>query len=266
MIELGVNSVLFGGFDFATAAKRIAASGYDGIEITAMKGLCDHLELDRWREQTKEIKKIVEDNGLKILSMEEGFLKEDKLIKAFEASTELGIPIVNIGPGGRSKVKGDFERQTDLIAKMAEKAESYNITLCVKIHIGQSIYNVATALKAAEKIKSSAFGINMDPSHIYRIGEDPIEALKQVSKWIKYIHIRDCSEKERGPGIPQNQTCGRGDIDLFGFCKVLVESGYNGSVCLEVIGANKLELAEVTTIAAESYGYLNACLKLLKDR
>jgi len=32
-------------------------------------------------------------------------------------------------------------------------------------------------------------------------------------------------------------------------------------VCLEVIGAGALDLSAVCTIAAESRGYLNACLK-----
>ena len=55
VIKLGVNSVLFGGFDFATAAKHIKMAGYDGVEMSAIKGMCEHLELDRWREQAAEI-------------------------------------------------------------------------------------------------------------------------------------------------------------------------------------------------------------------
>jgi sugar phosphate isomerase/epimerase len=43
MIKLGVNSVLFGGFDFATAAKYIKLAGYDGVEISAIQGMCEHL-------------------------------------------------------------------------------------------------------------------------------------------------------------------------------------------------------------------------------
>ena len=46
----------------------------------------------------------------------------------------------------------------------------------------------------------------------------------------------------------------------------MVEGGYSGPVCLEVIGAGELGLAEVSIIAAESYGYLNACLKALGAR
>ncbi|MDO8586762.1 MAG: sugar phosphate isomerase/epimerase [Armatimonadota bacterium] len=266
MIKLGVNSVLFGGFDFATAAKHIALAGYDGIEISAIKGMCEHLDLDRWREQSAELKQIVADNGLEFLSMEEAALDEDRLIKAFEAGAEIGIPVVNIGPGGQSGVEEDLERQTDLIAKMSEKAESYGGMLCCKAHVGASIYNTPTTLRAMEKIKSPAFGVDMDPSHIYRAGEDPAKALSDVLPRVKHIHIRDCPDSGPGPGSPQNQACGRGDIDLMAYCKVMVEGRYSGPVCLEVIGANALELAEVSIIAAESYGYLNACLKSLGGR
>jgi len=50
------------------------------------------------------------------------------------------------------------------------------------------------------------------------------------------------------------------------YCKVMVDGGYDGPVCLEVIGAGQMELADVAVIAAESYGYLNACLKALGGR
>jgi len=266
VIRLGVNSVLFSSSGFATAAKYIKLAGYDGVEISAIKGMCEHLELDRWREQAADLKRIVSDNGLEFLSMEEAALDEDRLTKAFEAGAEIGIPVVNIGPGGKSGVQEDFDRQTDLIAKMAARAQQYGVTLCVKAHVGASIFNTPTTLAAMQKISSPAFGIDMDPSHIWRAGEEPAEALKPVLSRTKHIHIRDCLGKGPGPGTPQNQACGRGDIDLFAYCKAVVEGGYSGPVCLEVIGAGELGLAEVAIIAAESCGYLNACLKALGAR
>lgn len=268
MIKLGVNSVLFGGFDFATAAKHIKMAGYDGVEISAIKGMCEHLELDNWKAQAAELKQIVADNELEFLSMEEAGLDEDRLMKAFEAGAEIGIPIVNVGPGGKSDVEEDFVRQTDLIAAMAAKAEPFGVTLCCKAHVGGSIYNTPTTLRAMEKIKSPAFGVDMDPSHIYRAGENPAEALKPVLSRTKHIHIRDCkgASAPGPPGPPPMQACGRGDIDLMAYCKVMVDGGYNGPVCLEVIGAGEMALPDVSIIAAESYGYLNACLKALGGR
>lgn len=266
MIKLGVNSVLFGGFDFATAAKYVKAAGYDGIEISAIKGMCEHLELDRWKEQATELKQIVADNGLQFLSMEEAALDEDRLMKAFEAGAEIGIPVVNIGPGGKSDVPEDLERSVDMIARMSAKAEPFGVKLCVKAHVGAAIYNTPTTLQAMQKIHSSAFGVDMDPSHIYRAGENPAEALRPVLAGVKHIHIRDCKGPGPSPGTPPDQACGRGDIDLFGYCKAMVDGGYSGPVCLEVIGAGQMGLPEVSIIAAESYGYLNAILKKLGAR
>jgi sugar phosphate isomerase/epimerase len=266
MIRLGVNSVLFGGFDFATAAKHIKMAGYDGVEISAIKGMCEHLILDQWRGQAAELKRISQDNPLPFLSMEEAGLDEDRLMKAFEAGAEIGIPIVNVGPGGKSAVEEDFVRQTDLLAKMAEKARPFGVTLCCKAHVGGAIYNTATTLRAMQKITAPAFGVDMDPSHIYRAGEDPAAALKPVLPRVKHIHIRDCLGRGPAPGTPPNQACGRGDIDLYAYCQVMVDGKYDGPVVLEVIGAGQMALPDVCVIAAESYGYLNACLKRLKAR
>ena len=43
--------------------------------------------------------------------------------------------------------------------------------------------------------------------------------------------------------------------------KVLHESGLDMAANLEVIGAKEYDLGQVATIAAESRGYLNACLR-----
>lgn len=266
MIKLGVNTVLFSGYDFRTAAKHISLAGFDGIELSAIKGMCEHLDLDNWKSQAFEIKTIVSDLGLEILSMEETALDEDRLMKAFEAGAEMGIPIINVGPGGKSGIEEDFIKSTDLLAKMSEKAKEFGVTLCVKAHVGGAIYNTPTTLRTMELVKSSGFGIDMDPSHIYRASENPDEALTQVISNVKHIHIRDCKGRNIGPGDPKNQACGRGDIDLLKYCKIMVDSNYSGPVNLEIIGAQNLSLPEVSIIAAESYGYLNSCLKMLGAR
>jgi sugar phosphate isomerase/epimerase len=266
MIKLGVNTVLFQQHDLATAMKHIAWAGYDGVELSAIKGMCEHLDLDNWRQQASMIRGLAGDNKLALLSMEEAGLDEQRLMKAFEAGAEIGIPVVNIGPGGKSGVEEDFQRQTDLMAKMAEKARPFGVTLCCKAHVGGSIYNTPTTLAAMAKITSPAFGIDMDPSHVYRAGEDPAAALPAVLARVRHVHIRDCKGRGPGPGEPCDQACGRGDINLMGYCRAMVAGHYDGPVCLEVIGAGKYDLSRQAIIAAESYGYLNACLKALGGR
>lgn len=267
MIRLGVNTVLFKQFDLATAARMIAKAGYDGIELAAIHGMCEHLDVMRWQEQKDEILSIAKDNGLKLLSMEVATLEEERLTAALEAAAGLGVPIVNVGPGGKKDVPEDLEASIATLKARAAKAEALGVTLCVKAHVGNAIYNTPTTLRAMEKISSPAFGIDMDPSHIHRAGENAEEALPAVIKRVKHIHIRDCRGREQGPGPIELQACGRGDIDLYGYCKAMVEGGYDGPVVLEVIGATPdHSLADVSVVAAESYGYLNAILKQLNAR
>ncbi|MBP1993341.1 sugar phosphate isomerase/epimerase family protein [Paenibacillus eucommiae] len=266
MIKLGVNSVLFKEFDFATAAKQIALCGYDGVEIAAIQGMCEHLDLRRWKEQKNELQSIVSENGLEFLSTEVASLSEERLLPAFEAAAEIGIPIVNVGPGGKSDSEEDLQASIESLAKMAERAASYGITLCVKAHVGSSIYHTPSTLRAMQEITSQAFGIDMDPSHIHRAGENAEEALPAVLSRVKHVHIRDCKGRAQGPGPIGLQACGRGDIDLFEYCKAMVDGGYSGPVVLEVIGAGPgHSLDQVSIVAAESYGYLNACLKRINS-
>jgi sugar phosphate isomerase/epimerase len=266
MIKLGVNSVLFNGHDLETAMKHVAWAGYDGIELSAIKGMCEHLELDRWEDQADEIRKMASAYGLETLAMEEAALDEDRLLKAFRAAKAIGIPVVNIGPGGKTGIEEDFQRQTDLMARMAERAAEHGVWLCVKAHVGCCVYNTETTLRAMKKINAGAFAIDMDPSHVHRAGENPAVALPQVLGRVRHVHVRDCKGAGPSPGEPKDQACGRGDIDLFGYFKAMVDGGYDGPVDLEVIGARDYDLSRKAIVAAESYGYMNACLKKLGAR
>jgi sugar phosphate isomerase/epimerase len=266
MIKLGVNSVLYRDYDFATAVKQIAECGYDGVEVSAIDSMNPHLELGRWRDQASEVKAIVADAGIEFLSMEATKLDEEWLMLAFDAAAEIGIPVVNVGPGGKTGVEEDISASIEMLAKMSDKAHEFGVALCVKAHVGSAIHDTPTTLRAMQEISSPGFGIDMDPSHIHRAGENPEEALPAVLSRVKHVHIRDCKGRQHGPGIPRDQACGRGDIDLYAYCRAMVDGGYDGPVCLEVIGAKDHELPLVNIIAAETYGYLNACLKSLGGR
>ena len=164
-------------------------------------------------------------------------------------------------PGFGQLTEEDLHAAIARLERLAEKAEAFGVTLCVKAHVGAAIWNTATTLVAMAQIDSPAFGIDMDPSHIHRGGEVPREALEKVVSRVRHVHIRDCAGLGPSPGTPEMQACGRGEIDLPGYCRVLVEAGYDGPVNLEVIGAGEYPLSRCAVIAAESYGYLNACLK-----
>lgn len=260
-MKLGANSVLFGGYDMKTAFQQIALAGYDGIELSAIDGMSAHLVLDRWQEVAPEIKQLATEYGLALLAMEQPSQDPAKMELAFQAAVEIGIPIINCGPGGKTGDEESLQQSIDSLGKLADRAESYGVTLCVKAHVGASIWDTPTTLRLMESISSPAFGIDMDPSHIYRAGENPVEAIASVVSRVKHVHIRDCKGRQQGPGKPELQANGRGDIDLVGYIRVLHQSGYTGPVDLEIIGAKEYSLVHCSSIAAESRGHMQACLQ-----
>jgi sugar phosphate isomerase/epimerase len=162
-------------------------------------------------------------------------------------------------------VEEDIQASIATLTARAELAAKYGVMLCCKAHVNSAIYSTPTTLRAMEEIKLDSFGVDMDPSHIHRAGERPEEALAQVVQYMKHVHIRDCKGPGPGPGVPALQACGRGDINLYGYFRELVDAGYDGPVCLEVIGPN-LTMQEAMAVASESYGYMNCCLKQLGAR
>ena len=282
-MKLGLNSVLFGAWDMEAAFKYTAMAGYDGIELSTISSMSEHLELDRWQELAPEIKRLSAEYGLELLAMEQPRQDPQMMEAAFQAAVELGVPIVNCGPGGKTGKEELWPQVIDSLGNLSKMAEKYGVTLCVKAHVGASIYNTPTTLRLMEAITSPAFGIDMDPSHIFRAGENPVEAIAAVISRVKHVHIRDCPGRPdkpdapvtwrantatevrgaHGPGEPNMQANGRGDIDLVGYIRVLHENGYVGPLDLEVIGTKRLgySLEQCCIIAAETRGHMQASLQ-----
>ena len=260
-MKLGLNTVLFGGYDVETAFKYTAMAGYDGIELGAIPMMANHFPLDDWQGPAAQVKRLAREHHLALLAMEQPLQDAAVMESAFQAAVEMGVPIINCGPGGKADDEASFQESVDNLGKLADRAAHYGVTLCVKAHVGNAVYNTPTTLRMMEAISSPAFGIDMDPSHIHRANENPVEALAAVVSRVQHVHIRDCQGRETGPGKPETQANGRGDIDLVGYIRVLHEHGYQGPLNLEVIGAKSYDLPRACIIAAESRGHMQACLQ-----
>lgn len=269
-MKIGVNSVLFGAFDTETAFKWVKTCGYDAIEISAIHGMSEHLVLQdkSWKKYTNAIKKLIKQYELPVQAIEQPSQDPKIMEKAYKAAVDIGCPIVNCGPGGKKDDEASFQQTVDSLKRLADMAAKYGVTLCCKAHVGAAVWNTPTTLKLLEAIDHPNFGLDMDPSHIYRAGENPVDAIAAVISRIKHVHIRDCKGRQQNPGLPHNQANGRGDIDLLGYIRVLRKYDYQGPIDLEVIGtkANNYDLPSCVAIAAETKGHLTACLQAVGAR
>jgi len=271
-MKLGCNTVLFNQLDLYGALQHVSWAGYDGAELAFLGNMAQHIELNTDQSYIDEVKSTARKHRLELFAIEAavgGEREEDRIkmmVKLFEVADKLGIPVVAIGSGGKA---GDREvtRQTfRYVKRLGEAAESWKKTLAVKPHVGASVYNTETALQLLDEVDSPAVGVNFDPSHLYRAGDDLPEAALKIGDRIVHSHFRDCPHREQHPGLPEQQIPGRGEIDIPATLKALKDAGYGKVLDLEVIGAFTYPLSRQMGIAAEARGYLNRCLQELKLR
>ncbi|HEX2184314.1 MAG TPA: sugar phosphate isomerase/epimerase [Chloroflexota bacterium] len=261
--RLGCNTVLFGMVDVETALQHIAWAGYDGAELAALPSMADHLQLDQDRAYYQGLRRLATDLGLDLYAIEAATADPGRLESVLRAAAELEIPVVAIGSGGKTGDEASFQQSVTLGRQLAELAGRHGVKLAMKPHVGAAVYNTETALRAWREIGSPHLGLNFDPSHLHRAAEDVASAARAFAAAgaLLHSHFRDCPSREiPGPGKPEEQIPGRGEVDLTATLQALAEAGYTGVLDLEVIGAKTYPLSRAMGIAAESRGYLHRAL------
>lgn len=264
-MRLGCNTVLFGGVDLTTALAHIAWAGYRCVELAAIAGMCEHVRPELDPAGVRGVRQLLADHGLEATALEAATTDRARLEGLFALAGDLGAPIVNIGSGGTTDDEESMKAAIAHIGELARLAGRHGLRLAVKPHVGQAIYNGATALRLMDEVREPALGLNFDPSHLFRAGEDPEAVATRWGDRIVTAHFRDCASRAPRVGPPETQIPGRGIVAIPATLRALRDAGYAGPLNLEVIGAGGYELSRAMGIAAESRGYLHRCLQQLDE-
>jgi sugar phosphate isomerase/epimerase len=62
--------------------------------------------------------------------------------------------------------------------------------LCLELHGQQNVYNVASLFRLRQAV-GPAVGANLDPSHLFWMGADPLAAVKALGSAIYHVHAKD---------------------------------------------------------------------------
>ena len=263
--RLGCNTVLFAMTDLPDALQHLAWVGYDGAELSYIPNMVEHVLPEQPDAYYAEIKQRASDLGLGLYAIECTPNAPERVENACRIAAALGIPVVAIGSGGKTGDEDSFRQAVDLGRTLAAIAGKQGVTLALKPHVGAAVYNTETALRAWKEIGSKSLGLNFDPSHLVRAGEDVTEAARAFTAAgaMAHSHFRDCLTTQIGgpPGPPEEQIPGRGRVDVKGVLRALSEGGYEGVIDLEVIGAKGYSVSRAMGIAAETRGYLRRVME-----
>jgi L-ribulose-5-phosphate 3-epimerase len=239
------------------ALQGIAEAGYKAVELSAVVGWTEHVDLDA---DQGELRRRLAGYGLEpvSLSAHSDLTTPDGLehgIKAVRWAADFGLPIVNTAVGGHQSADENEGAFLANIGALADEADKAGILVGLEIH-GDIMASGAVTLPLLEKIGRDSIGINYDTANvIFYSGDTPVEDIPKVVDRIVHVHLK---ESKGGKGVWNFGELGTGDVDFGGAVRILREAGYDGpySVELEFTGEPWPPLHEITEAMRRSREHL----------
>jgi L-ribulose-5-phosphate 3-epimerase len=241
------------------ALQGIAEAGFKYVELSAVPGWTEHVDLDGDKE---ELRRRLDGYGLGpvSLSAHSDLTTADGLehaLKAVRWAGELGIPIVNTAVGGHQSADENEAAFLGNINALADEAEAAGVALGLEIH-GDIMASGAVTLPLLEKIGRESVKINYDTANVvYYSGDSAVDDIPKVVDEIVHVHLKDTTG---GKGVWDFGALGSGVVDFAAVLELLREAGYEGpySVELEFSGEPWPPLAEVNEAMRRSYEHLRS--------
>ena len=241
------------------ALEGIAAAGFKNVELTAVPGWTEHVDLDA---DQGELRRKLDGYGLNPVSISahSDLTTPDGLehgLKAVRWAAEYGIPIVNTAVGGHQSADENEAAFLGNINALADEAERAGILVGLEIH-GDIMASGAVTIPLLDKIGRDSIKINYDTANVvYYSGDTAVEDIPKVADDIVHVHLK---ETTGGKGVWNFGAIGSGVVDFAEVLRILDEAGYTGpySVELEFSGEPWPPLADMNDAMKRSYEHLRS--------
>ena len=246
-------------YGFDESLRGIASAGYTYVELTAVPGWTEHVDLD---SSPAGVRSKLEDHGLEAVSLsghsdlttQEGL---EHGIKAVRWAADYGIPIVNTAVGGHQSADENESAFLGNIGELADAAESAGVVVALEIH-GDIMASSDVTIPLMEKIGRNSVKVNYDTANVeFYSGEKAVDDLPKITPYLAHVHLKDTVG---GKGVWNFPAIGDGSIDFGRVLEILREAGYTGpfSVELEFTGEPWPPLDDVDESMKRSYDHLQA--------
>lgn len=239
------------------AVERIAALGYDGVEILADVPHCYPLDLtvagldrlraliDRCSIQVANVnantavgyygREFWEPLFEPSLAHPDGALRKwriDYTTRCIDLAQALGSPGISVTSG--RMVPGLPPEQAlqalrDSLNRVLDHAERKAVRVGVEYEPGLLIENGEELAVFLESLPSPFLGANLDLGHSHVLGEDPDCVLTALAGRVFHLHLEDIKRRKHYHLIP-----GEGDMDFEALFATLRKHGYKGFISVEL--------------------------------
>jgi len=225
-MKIGMVSDSLANLSFDEMLDATAATGVEGIEInTGNWSEAPHINLPELLaspSRQSEFKKKFSDKGLSLIALNangnqlhpvDGKRQSGVVIDTIRLAGALGVEKVCLMSGLPGGSEGDTipnwivsswppETQQIIEWQWNEKLLPYWHSLvriarengvsrlCIEMHGNQLVYNVPSLLRLRQAV-GELVGANLDPSHLFWMGADPLAAVDALGSAVYHVHAKD---------------------------------------------------------------------------
>jgi len=249
-MRLSTSSIHFASLPIEKACRRIAALGFEAVDIWGHFGGCHHLEDVARRLGPEGLKQLLAASKLKLFAFSvygSGYAPYAGLLGALGG----GVAIRgSAGPCDPKELRSRMKAFIEELKPEIELAEKHNSYLAIENH-GHALLNSLDSLKALVDINTHPrVGIALAPYHFQRIKASVEDAIAISGKQLLFFYAWQHSE---GVG----QLPGHGPTDFTPWITALAKAGYRGYV--NPFMHNEPGPDTMSAALARSRAYLQKC-------
>jgi sugar phosphate isomerase/epimerase len=245
-------------FNFEDRVVAAAKAGFKGIGLKEVD-LAHILE----RRTFKEMKRILDDNGMRHVELEfltDWFLDGEKKRKSDQTKRLLLTAAEALG--ARHIKVGDFDMQTTPMPRLIEsfaalcaEAANYGTKILFELIVDAMIRTLPETLEMVAGADAKNGGIMIDLWHIVKLGIPYEDVARIPARYLLGVELNDgtltCPWSLHEDTVNHRKFCGEGEFDVKGFVHCLLQAGYTGPWGIEVLSKElrAKSLAEAATRA-----------------
>lgn len=244
-------------YPFDEAAERIAAIGYEGLELMAdvphawPAGLLEGTKrailesMERRQLQFSNVNAFMM-NAIadhrqpywypSFIEPDEAYrrVRIDHTRRAIDLCADLGAPHITTEPGGPIAPGQTRQEAIDLFVEvlkpLAEHAESRGVLLLIEPEPGLLLETTDQYLEVAERVNSPVLGLNFDVGHAFCMSEDLPVQIAKLAHLTKHYHVEDIAASR----VHHHLVPGTGAIAFNEVFEAIRKTGYDGWVTVEL--------------------------------
>ena len=246
-------------YSFDEALAGIAGAGFKGVELSAVPGWTEHVDLNA---DPGSVREKLDGYGLTAVSLSghsdlttrEGLTHG---IKAARWAGSYGLPVLNTAVGGHESADENEAAFLGNIGELADAAEEAGVVVALEIH-GDIMASSDVTLPLIEKIGRDSVKVNYDTANVeFYSGDLAVDDLPKITRELAHVHLKDTTGGKGNWNFP---GVGDGHVDFGRVLSILRGAGYSGpySVEIEFGGEPWPPLDEVNAAMRRSYEHLSA--------